>query len=95
MITSNRVFCEECKKEIEALSEEDASADIIGHGWSDFKTAQKHLCEPCVERIRKECGYRESIVIYHIPYETYIAELKVRRIGKGQRYLADVRDVVA
>lgn len=95
MIKGNRVFCDECKKEIEVLSEEDACADIIGHGWSNWRTAHKHLCYPCADKIWKQCGYRESLAIQFAPYETYLADLKMRKIGRGQRYLADARDVVA
>jgi len=55
--------CDFCRRKIEKLSEDDALGDLIGHGWSDWRTAKKHSCYHCSERLPD----------HNFPYETYFA----------------------
>ncbi len=57
MIRNNKPFCDKCKREIQALTEDDALCDIEGHGWTDWKTADKHLCYGCADKLLKEANY--------------------------------------
>ncbi len=45
----DRLYCDECHEEIKAYTEEQVLADIGGGGWSDYKTAQKHICQTCAD----------------------------------------------
>jgi len=47
MLKGGRVFCDECGEEIQAIPEEEAVGDIIGHGWSNYLTANNHVCTSC------------------------------------------------
>lgn len=69
-----KLCCDICKKEIEELDEEEALADMEGHGWVDVKTAHEFLCYHCLER------QHPSI----IAYETYFAGRIRIRDGKKQ-----------
>ena len=55
--------CDFCHRKIEKLSEDDAIADICPHGWTDWKTADKHACYHC----------SEILPDHNFPYETYYA----------------------
>ena len=57
--------CDFCRRVIEKLDEEEALGDmsLVGHGWTDWKTAKVHACEHCALRAHPS----------HIPYESYIA----------------------
>lgn len=92
MIDGDRLLCDKCGFEIEALSEEDALADIEIHGWTDWKTAQRTYCFECEERIwsppcelcySKKCERDEDCWAEPpssiIPYETYFAEKVARQ----------------
>ena len=57
MIKDGKPCCDECKRELEALTEEEAIGDIIGHGWSDWRTAVKHYCYQCAEKILEQVGW--------------------------------------
>jgi len=56
MIKDGKPCCDECKIELEALTEEEAIEDILGHGWSDWRTAIKHYCYQCAEKILEQVG---------------------------------------
>lgn len=57
MIKHDKPFCDECGKELKALTEEEALNEILGCGWVDWKTAHKHYCHNCSEKICKKVGY--------------------------------------
>jgi len=47
MIKGSKVFCDNCKKRMMALSEDECLEDCTPHGWSDYRTASVHFCENC------------------------------------------------
>ena len=57
--------CDWCHQVIDKLTEEQALGDLnlVGCGWSDWKTAYNHACSFCAVRLHESA----------IPYETYIA----------------------
>lgn len=57
--------CDICKKPIEDLTEEQAEADMEGHGWSNSRTARSHGCYHCMERF--------PVFGNPFVYETYFA----------------------
>lgn len=85
-----KVFCDSCKKQMVALNEEEACEDIIGHGWTNYHTAQNHICFTCSEKDMKRAGYPPCGICYNkkrceygdcwatppqtYPYETYYAD---------------------
>jgi len=46
MRDGNRLFCDVCKDEIVAIKEGEED-DFEGNGWSNWKTAQEHVCREC------------------------------------------------
>jgi len=57
MIKNGKPFCDECGKKVKALSERAALDDITPHGWTNWKTAGKILCETCEEKILKDANF--------------------------------------
>ena len=87
MIKHDRPFCNNCKKEIQALTEDECLEDICGHGWSNWRTAQVHYCYECSDLLwQPPCGECETHPcergrecwanppLHIFPYETYYAE---------------------
>ncbi len=86
MIKNNVPYCDNCGRELIALTEEEALADITPHGWTHWKTAICHYCFKCSDEIwQPPCDECETHPCYkgrdcwanppqHIfPYETYYA----------------------
>lgn len=87
MVLKNGVpFCDKCGRELVALTEAEALADIMGHGWTDWRTAAVHYCFKCSDELwQPPCGECEthpckrgrdcwaSPPLHLFPYETYFA----------------------
>jgi len=57
MISNGKPLCNECEREIEALTLEEQMEDIFPHGWSNWRTAHKHYCFDCSNLICKKVNY--------------------------------------
>ncbi|MGD6807534.1 MAG: hypothetical protein ACQCN4_11315 [Candidatus Bathyarchaeia archaeon] len=100
MIKSGVPFCNYCEKELVALTEEEALADITSHGWTNWRTASVHCCFECSDKMWKPpCGECEthpcergrdcwaSPPLHLFPYETYYAD----RLGE-EPYAFEIDD---
>lgn len=70
------IRCGVCGKFIEALTEEEALADMEGHGWTNMHTAHERVCYHCANRSHPS-GF---------DYETYYAG-RVRIVNGDIRVL--------
>lgn len=95
MILGEKVYCDSCHYEIDALNEDEANAEGFC-GWTDYRTAEKHFCNDCYDWICDRIGFppceecethpceREndcwaSPPLHIFPYETYFADLRRER----------------
>lgn len=97
MIKGGRPFCDYCKRELEALTEEECLSDIFGHGWTNWRDARVHCCYKCSDTMwQPPCGQCETHPcergrecwanppLHLFPYETYYAN------ALGENYLSTV-----
>jgi hypothetical protein len=87
MVVKNNVpYCDYCRRELEAKTEQECLDDIIPHGWTNWRDAQVHCCYACSDGIWKppcdECETHPcekgrdcwaSPPLHLLPYETYFA----------------------
>jgi len=87
MLIAGHVFCDNCKEELQRLTEEECLNDWIPHGWTKWRTADKHYCYECSDKLwdppcgecrtqpctrGRDCWASPPLHIF--PYETYYAE---------------------
>jgi hypothetical protein len=57
LIKSDKPYCDECGKELRTLSEDECLDDIMSHGWTKWRSAIKHYCYDCSDKIEEKIGY--------------------------------------
>jgi hypothetical protein len=86
MLKNKVPYCDYCKRELEAKTEQECLDDIIPHGWTDWRDAQVHCCFKCSDEMwQPPCGECQTHPCekgrdcwsgppqHLFPYETYYA----------------------
>lgn len=57
MIRNGAPFCDVCRQELKAWTEEEALEAVPPCGWHDWKTAAVHYCHDCADRLMDQAGF--------------------------------------